>query len=122
MSIDLNKLSPTPWLAECGELFRPDSEPYLSLLPHNSPHGHVYDAERRETDLAFVALARAAFEVMMRRSWGVEPDDEDGWVVCINDPTDPRSYWRRTGPDPFTALVDADAWYRQHVENQPAAP
>jgi len=60
MSIDLSKLTPAPWIADRREI----------EVPENF---HIYDeGGHNEEDAAFIALARNAFDVMMRRGWGVE--------------------------------------------------
>lgn len=74
---------------------------------------------------AFAALARNALDVMMRRGWGVVLNPEagpmQGWLVELPNASYPmgtkmydlvNARWK----DPFTALVEADAWYREHVE------
>jgi len=67
-------------------------------------------------------LAQAALEIMTRRWWRPKRIQE-GWTIespfpnlsafdlfleCFN------------RPDPFTALVDADKWYRQNIEGKHA--
>ncbi len=69
---------------------------------------------------AFLALAQNAYEVMMRRRWGV-CKLPDGWGVWASEVAFPasRSIWGCWfGPDPFTALVEADRWYRENVEKE----
>ena len=64
-------------------------------------------------DAEFIVLARNAFDIMMRRGWWAQKRGE-GWAVYNNWiplPSDPLTW-----PDPFTALVSADKWYRKHVE------
>jgi hypothetical protein len=68
----------------------------------------------------FIVLARNAFDVMMRR----------GWFVVPNYMTRPGTAWRvktawpncevewKEWPDPFTALVEADKWFRENVDNK----
>lgn len=88
----------------------------------------VWAAREMDWDFAeFIAIARAAFDVMMRRGWNpmLNPCDEKTWRVDMNDGTcfayghedefnegvNPADW-----PDPFTALVEADRWYRENVE------
>lgn len=52
-------------------------------------------------DLEFIALARNAFDVLMRRGWHPSRDSAGGWWC---------EYVH--APDPFTALVLADEWYK----------
>lgn len=117
--LDVSKLTPAPWHAEGGEVFRRD--PFLYLLPHDSPHGYAYDRDRREADLAFIALARNAADVMVRRGWGVT-STPNGWAVTLE-----GAYcgsqglynagWQGWADDPFTVLVTADEWYRVNVKD-----
>ena len=104
MSLDLSKLTPAPWEVAYD--------------------GHVRDAFNdavaecvKDGDAEFIALARAAFDVMMRRKWMAMCDVEavGGWWVegARGKPV----AMPRCCPDPFTALVEADAWYTQHVES-----
>ncbi len=113
MPIDLSKLSPAPWTANSfGEVYDPEGRV--------ADCGFVEDAE-------FIALARNAFDVMMRRGWiptrwlsvsgkwGVFTDTGDG--VPLELQKWPDDAW----PDPFTALVEADRWLTAR-EQPPAAP
>lgn len=75
---------------------------------------------------AFYALARNAFDVLMRRRWLVECitppcdgfPDGPGWTASFHGMyMDPNECMLPGGfPDPFTALVEADKWYRENVE------
>jgi hypothetical protein len=123
MRIDLEKLTPAPWVWEDGNtdpnhqglLFGPDQKVILNA---------TYDGDlaMKKDDADFVVLARLAFDVMMRRGWHVEPSAvlvggcPNGWKArkfagdfC----EDIDSSWH---PDPFTALVEADKWHRENVE------
>lgn len=117
--LDLSKLTPLPvGPVEYDNDVGPDDDGYWSWYGVN---GAKFD---KEADAEFYVLARSAFEVMMRRGWGVlpchgtigfwvsessegKPFDDRFSVKC------PTLYW----DDPFTALVEADAWYREHVES-----
>lgn len=116
--MDLSKLTPAPWcvcqsnsdLAEKGEFFVKFSDPRDDL----STDSTMMDRDHAE----FIALARNAFEVMMRRKWrtvyfveGWYVLDEEGHYVPIN-----SANTRELSPDPFTALVMADRWYRENIE------
>ena len=63
-------------------------------------------------------VARAAFDVMMRRKWmAINPPWQDkGWCV-----TNQRRQQISTQhwPDPFTAVVEADKWFATNVEGKP---
>ena len=67
----------------------------------------------------FPLMSQKAYDVMMRRGWGVMPcRSVKGWWVCKDSEGNPfrndcpRLYW----DDPWTALVAADIWYAEHVE------
>lgn len=105
--IDISKLGP-------AETWHPENWDVLTLA--------YFATDAGATDLAFIKLARQAFDVMMRRpSWYVQclmlPDRRvykvfgDGLdsIVCRNMP--------RIRDDPFTALVEADKWYVENVES-----
>lgn len=95
--IDLSKLTPAPWTSTA-------------------------DNGTNAANAAFVALARNAFDVMMRRGWGVTPAYEKPPYdeFCVQDSADQqiRGLIAKTWPDPFTALVEADKWYKENVESK----
>lgn len=64
--------------------------------------------------------AEIAFDVMMRRGWGVEKSPfanewkvktANGYYVCKNGAP-------LMAADPFTALVEADRWYKENIEKE----
>lgn len=76
-------------------------------------------------DLEFIALSRNAFDVMMRRGWTAIPmrrGDELWWSVRLKDGSDMDLKFIVNSPsrglfsDPFTALVEADKWYRENAK------
>jgi len=113
--IDQSKLTPAPWSVEHFDQWSQIS------------HGPLDDASERFAvddpmsfaDMEFCALARNAFDVMMRRS---------DWIVSACIAGDYSQWWkveddndRTVGEpqtDPFTALVEADRWYRENVETK----
>lgn len=115
--MDLSKLSPAPWRTNHW------TEDDFHRLRHSQLGG---------TDLEFIALARNAFDVMMRRGWWPIPRlNGGGWYLSVmsgtmtgpfcqdNRPEEFKAllrdaYW----PDPFTALVEADRWYTENVEGK----
>jgi hypothetical protein len=109
--MDLSKLTPAPW--ECR--------------PENCG-GWCDEADKHENQ-EFIALARNAFDVMIRRKdWSPIHNENPehggvGWHVAHSDSkvADSASSlgWCFPGPwpDPFTALVEADAWYKANVES-----
>lgn len=121
--MDLTKLAPAPWAVtltpapmDSLQIARPDG--YPMLLPADDDHPADLAA------LEFAALARNAFDIMLRRGWSaLKSPASDKWRVD----TDDGCYfaWGREEeegvepaewPDPFSALVAADEWYRAHVE------
>lgn len=134
MSIDQTKLTPAPWRSErrysdgievvprincernadreCGRVADLVGAPYLGY------ESTVVNAE-------FIALARNVFDVMMRRGWEFRTVPgcgycatfttghcvDDTWIAEGNKPT-----MKRFHADPFTCLVEADAWYKANVE------
>jgi hypothetical protein len=80
-----------------------------------------------ESQGLFVVLARQAFDVMLRRGWGVD-HGENGWEPCVDlELTTSRRILAGVmttpgpWPDPFTALVEFDRWYRENIEASPAS-
>lgn len=124
--MDVSKLTAAPWTT--GGVFNPDSARPSQWVwgPHasaNDQSGKVVAVDISIPDAEFIALARNALDVMMRRqTWYVRcwelPDRRvykvfgDGLdsVVCRN--------MLRMRDDPFTALVDADKWYRENAEGK----
>jgi hypothetical protein len=85
-------------------------------------HGQICNVVsfRRDTDAAFIALARNAEDVRQRRKLWTEYDPEsDRWVV-----TDLAGWIRKNGvygtwfvsKDSLSALVAADAWLKEQEE------
>ncbi len=112
--INLAKLTPGPCRVEiiddvCG------SE-YAKLARAD---GSFFGSFWLPDDAEFYVLARNAFDVMMRRGWFVVPNycNRPGtfWRVKTGLAGDLEIEWREW-PDPFTALVEADAWYKANVE------
>jgi hypothetical protein len=110
--MDLSKLSPAPWFANGRQLYGEES--FSSL---------VFSGGGFPTNVEFCALARNAFDVMIRRKWGVALCLIGGWEVFSRDGQECRDLdCPNVGhADPFTALVEADRWYVANVENQPHA-
>ena len=122
--IDLTKLTPPPWTAR---------EVWPGWFDLSGPNGRIFDCnefdrhgEGAKDDALFCAMARNAFSVMTRRGWEVRNQDDLGWCAVkqsgwpvdaswINNGNSPtlKRFW----PDPFTAIVEADRWYKENVEN-----
>lgn len=114
--MNLEKLSPAPWKMDVGAI---QTDPYDTPYDWYFARGPIIKGkiakegkEAANTDAEFIALARNAFEVMMKREWHAEKTN-DGWEVIGSghaEIIDSRH------PDPFTAIVEADKWYRENVE------
>lgn len=155
MSLDLSKLTSAPWIVrdsreghddyidpqtgevEPGACILSVSQEYVprGVDEENGPNKWPMPVvcvdfeegrfKEEPTDLAFIALARNAFDVMMRRGWHPVKNGND-WHVVVPGTSHGVVYkfWHdRAGcVDPFTALVVADEWYRENVEVAPTPP
>jgi len=128
--IDLKSLSPAPWEVvhksprAADEVYYdmvgPDgkvlfdtcnSDVMLLHVEHDEGMSHWWD-ETGRTNFNFIAAARYAFDVMMRRGWGVF-NGPRGWGVALNTLDDLYGIREKRWPDPFTALVEADELFHQ---------
>lgn len=140
--IDLTKLTPAPWVAldylhDTEQFTASDgtidkSWQIIGDGPLDDPlegYAVVHGTESsgqifpERTDLEFIALSMNAFDVMMRRGWGVFPSQVvPGWGIVLSKTPLHASYDECFGirskrwPDPFTALIEADKWYKENVE------
>lgn len=117
MTFDASKISPAPWETCCGG---------WRVVSGDSRECHVVcdvgtnKASRNPRNAAnaeFMAIARNAFDIMMRRQWWVVPHGRF-WRVRGDDSRD-LDMENDNYPDPFTALIEADKWYRENVEKTP---
>ncbi len=140
--MNLENLTPAPWATFVttvtaepgyGRAFFP-----FKGAAERTPIAHldctIGKAEFECANAEFIALARNAFDVMMRRGWWPELVFKDGnnqqWKVkCLwghfwtNDWEEERikkGPTVRTWPDPFTALVEAEKWLVENLEKRPA--
>ena len=136
--MDLSRLSPAPWFVGKNR----DAHTVRSLvdMEGEEPVGksdsftvancwsgtHATRLKLSVANAEFIALARNAFHIMMRRLWH---------PVCMNVSLPENNYvgrnkWTVAGiglipseaawfDDPFTALVEADKWYAANKENHP---
>jgi hypothetical protein len=119
MSVDLTKLAAAPWIVhQCSH---DDADPGECFVKFTDPRDDLStDSTMMDRDhCEFIALARNAFDVMMRRGWSVQryvgSGPENGmWFVDMKE----RAVWLPCWPDPFTALVEADKSYTEHVEGR----
>ena len=126
--MDLSKLTPAPWIVDVPgcvcHRFKEGGARTIAI-PGNGYNPWPQDV----ADAEFIALARNAFDVIMRRGWWAIKDIHDTFFVkgpCEKSTLShlmtphPKDDWGNPSrfPDPFTALVEADKWYRENVENQ----
>lgn len=126
--MDLSKLSPAPWRIE-GVEYKGEIDSYEVRCPNpdDDPLQNAVSSLTDKDNAELIALARNAFDVMMRRGWHVRRASTGEWVVYH--PGDGRVGLSTMvglededgnllhSTDPFTALVEADLWYRENVEN-----
>lgn len=102
--MDVAKLIPAPWFS------------YGEQVCRGTPFDGSFIAEfEKRDDAFFVALARNAFDVMMRREWYPRKLTDGTWRVSCASVLPTRlinMHW----DCPFAALVEADKWYRENVE------
>ncbi len=110
--MNLDNLAPAPWKADGQRVEGPDEGGDRGRMVIYDEGGHT------ETEAEFIALARNAFDVMVRRGWGVACYGPGRWVVpgfskhwYVVHAGPPYDY-----PDPFTALVEADNWLKAREE------
>ena len=136
---NLDKITPAPW-----EAHTITPAPWEAHTEHDDPiaapwvgiagdpicglywlcHEQTKDATdamvaQVEANAEFIALARNAFDVMMRRGWTACRSSSGEWYATWPDPDTVFAFGNATGnsyPDPFTAIVEADRWYRENVE------
>ncbi len=116
--MDVTNITPAPWMNDGEYILQNDRFGGRSVLG-TMRHGTKDDVE-------FVTLARAAFDVQMKRGWtaiqkpggvfvGVDSQNhEPQWCV-------PNVEWPNAVPfypDPFSALVAADEWYSREIEGK----
>jgi hypothetical protein len=118
MSFKLQYMSPAPWRGGSPRWNVIDAHGRLVAEVVKRFNG---DKDVGDAHLDFILLARNAFDVMMRRGWNPYYAADDGWRVedggCGGRTTAEVNIGGKSWPDPFTALVEADRWYRENVEH-----
>lgn len=117
MSIDLTKLFSAPWK-------RGEGDPYTVVGAGGSPILlSEWDNDDGIACLEFAALARNAFDVQMRRGWETYRKNDGRWYVAMKGIENGADryfqlyhHFPNGWSDPFTALVETDAWYRETTE------
>ena len=124
MSFDPNKLTPAPWDANSNETALAvwhDSKVMVASGWSVHHSDKTPSTEEKNANMAFIALARNAFDVMMRRGWHAYFDEAaQGWFLGGHHGS-LNAFSQSVGAcfsDPFTALVEADKFYRENVEKQ----
>lgn len=122
--MDISKLTPAPWeWVDKGDYHILRGQNGKTVLDDGSAAGEYNREINHDSDDAeFISLARNAFDVMMRRGWHSRLDRYERWIVFDSDGKWPCEYEFmefKKWTDPFTALVEADRWYREHVESKP---
>ncbi len=115
MSIDLTKLSPIDDFEMTVDSNWPDHAKGTSFWACCPSH------ETRElagNEARFYELSRNAFDVMMRRGWGVVRVRGE-WLIAIGSMEPLFELRKKRWSNPFAALVEADQWYAENVEKQP---
>lgn len=123
MTIDPAKLTPPPWKLSDSHGLCIVSEVADRMVADFSPEYARGEAwEGRRADAEFIVLARHAFDVMMRRGWSpslIVNGPRSGLWIVVGEVREPAKFavhqkqfaWE----DPFTALVEAEAWYQANV-------
>ncbi len=106
--IDLSNLSASPW-----EALPLNSEQWIVQYPDGEDVSLL-----DETHAAFIAIARNAFDIMMRRGWYPYPFLDGYWGIDARPASIPEELATQQWPDPYTAIVEADKWFRENVENK----
>ena len=103
--MDLSKLTPAPWFMEL--------EQTKIILSSASVQRIAWVFDENHTE--FMALARNAFEIMMRRGWHAKQESDGLWRAWSQHEREkPVLICILSKPDPFTAIVEAESW---HVTN-----
>lgn len=127
--IDLTKLSPAPWDAvrisdDVAVVVHKGGPASFTSIFHNTGNLDEWPWAN-ESDADFIALARNAIDVMMRRGWYAALEREgfvnrNKWIVREKTGMCVAGAGAVEYPDPFTALVEADKWYRENIEKEPS--
>lgn len=113
--MNLEGLTPEPWTV-CS--VPEHEEPDTHLIGTNGIFfGRIVGSPGRDaaTDTAFIWLARKAFGVMQRRGWGVV-HFPSGWTIAFKSMSPLERFRGLRWQDPFTALVEADDWWRRNID------
>ena len=127
--MDMTNLPPAPWQCDervrCMALYSGEKVNCFDDLGETIAYigwGTLpaFDLPMKRAAWEFAALARQAFDVMMRRGWYAQPDSEKWYVFGLGSLILQGAKQDGPWPDPFTALVEADRWYVEHIERKPS--
>lgn len=117
---DLNRDHPAPWrVVDEGDgnyAVVDASDRYVPGLDHFSAQSKPVASR--------IVLEHNAGAIMMERGWHPLKVAGGWWVDATHDKADDQNNWhhdafqtwlyKQCWPDPFTAIVEADAWLREH--------
>lgn len=87
-----------------------------------------FEKELPEAGAAFnVMTTLGCYPVQVREGWSVWCTTPHGWPACLfgvvkSDQQFNPGAWPKPWPDPFTAVVEAGKWYREHVGKTQETP
>lgn len=119
--MDLARVTPAPWHDDGYRIYGPTDDADKrngGVITEYKHSDHVMP-----DDGEFIALARNAMDVMIRRAWWASPIFGTAgtiWSVyhIRGDGVKATVAGFQAWPDPFTALVEAEKWYRENVERK----
>ncbi len=122
--IDLSKLTPAPWFITVFATVKESDKvtPDTFIVSEDDTWIAQMDQPECENDAAFIALARNAFDVMMRH-----PEWQIMWIGewCVVSLADvltremDNKYMKAVQQicnNPFSAFVAADEWVKENIE------
>lgn len=117
--MDLSKLSPAPWTADGPKT---NNGLYDVRTEYRGGFATFPAPNLDRTNAEFIALARNAFDIMLRRNWTPFLASDGNWDVIAADtggvPDEleaeaPGHLPLSWGSDPFSALVAANRWLKE---------
>ena len=120
--MDISKLTPAPWEQDETWLVHGRGENWPDGSKRTVRETPGFAKFNNRDDAFFCALARNAFDVMMRRGWGPKLARDGTWFCDAFDDNSRQSkefmdwVFSQSYADPFAAVVEADKWYKENVE------
>ncbi len=122
MSLKTENTSPAPWSLVFHSMVDPAKPWRIVDANHDTVSFFLCGG-----DAANIILFANAADVMARRSWQPEKT-QSGWRLCHNvigfmNIDAFTEWWRDAGDyaDPFTPLIEADAWFKANVDCKAAS-